>query len=82
MYRIYKHFETPEEAMAFASSKFVSNVSAIRSALTHGKDYVAEIPNWDLEVVFTLTDAITHLEQQGMKRLSAKNILESVKSWE
>ena len=80
--KIYKHFETPEEAMAWASAKFVPNVSAIRSALARGEDYNAEVKNWDLEVVFTLTDTLTHLEQQGMKRLSAKNILDAVKSWE
>ena len=82
MHKIYKHFETPEEAMAWASIKFVPNVSVIRSALQRGEDYTAEIPGWDLEVVFTLTDALTHLEQQGMQRLSAKNILDAVKSWE
>ncbi len=82
MQRIYKHFETPEEAMVWASSRFVPNVSAIRSALQRSEDYKAEIPDWDLEVVFTLTDALTHLEQQGMQRLSAKNILDAVKSWE
>ncbi len=82
MQRIYKHFETPEQAMVWASSRFVPNVSAIRSALQRSEDYKAEIPDWDLEVVFTLTDALTHLEQQGMQRLSAKNILDAVKSWE
>jgi len=82
MQRIYKHFETPEQAMVWASSRFVPNVSAIRSALQRSEDYKAEIPDWDLEVVFTLTDALTHLEQQGMQRLSAKNILNAVKSWE
>jgi len=82
MHKIYKHFETPEQAMVWASSRFVPNVSAIRSALQRSEDYKAEIPDWDLEVVFTLTDALTHLEQQGMQRLSAKNILDAVKSWE
>ena len=82
MQRIYKHFETPEQAMVWASSRFVPNVSAIRSALQRSEDYKAEIPDWDLEVVFTLTDVLTHLEQQGMQRLSAKNILDAVKSWE
>ena len=82
MQRIYKHFETPEQAMVWASSRFVPNVSAIRSALQRSEDYKAEIPDWDLEVVFTLTDALTHLEQQGMKRLSATDILDAVKSWE
>ena len=82
MHKIYKHFETPEQAMVWASSRFVPNVNAIRSALQRSEDYKAEIPDWDLEVVFTLTDALTHLEQQGMQRLSAKNILDAVKSWE
>ena len=80
--RIYKHFETPEEAMAWASVKFIPNVNAIRATLARGEDYTAEVKDWDLEVVLTLTDTLTHLEQQGMKRLSAKNILDSVKSWE
>jgi hypothetical protein len=35
---------------------------------------VAEVKNWDLEVVFTLTSNLKHLEQQGM--------LDSAKSWE
>ena len=74
--KIYKHFETPEEAMAWASVKFIPNVNAIRATLARGEDYTAEVKNWDLEVVLTLTDAITHLEQQGMKRLNAKNILD------
>ena len=63
--KIYKHFKTPEEAMAWASVKSVPNVSAIRAALERGEDYTAEVKNWDLEVIFTLTDAPTHLEQPG-----------------
>jgi hypothetical protein len=72
--KIYKNFETPEQAMAWASVKFIPNVNAIRSALARGEDYVAEVKNWDLEVVFTLTSNLKHLEQQGM--------LDSAKSWE
>ena len=56
--KIYKHFETPEQAMAWASVKFIPNVNAIRATLARGEDYTAEVKNWDLEVVLTLNDVV------------------------
>ena len=57
--RIYKSFETPEQAMTWASVKLMPNVNAIRCALARGENYVAEVENWELEVVFSLTDTLT-----------------------